>query len=124
MAVINGDNGVFAWGNFKPKGNANTTWDSYNMSGITDNGTGRITWTFDTDTTNFGYVVVGSGSFGDSSDDYNIGIMGPRRINSLDSGNNSDQKTSSCYTMYTYPSGNHNSTADYATSSAAFIGRK
>ena len=123
MAIINGDNGVIAWGNFRPKGGNNTVWDSYNMSSVTDNGTGRITWNISTDATANSYVVVGSGSFGDSSDDFNMGIMGPRRVNSLDSGSSSDQKVGSCYTIYTYPHGGYSSTADFASSSAAFIGR-
>tara|TARA_R100000149_G_C5782686_1_gene77868 strand:+ start:129 stop:503 length:375 start_codon:yes stop_codon:yes gene_type:complete len=124
MAIINGDNGVIAWGNFRPKGNNNSVWDSYNMSSVTDSGTGRITWNINNDATANSYVVVGSGAFGDTSDDFNMGIMGPRRINSLDSGGSSDQKTGSCYTIYTYPHGGHSSTADFASASVAFIGRR
>jgi len=123
MAIINGDNGVFAWGNFRPKGNNNTIWDSYNISSVSDLGTGRVGWNFSTNSTANAYVVVGSAAFGDTSDDFNMGIMGPRRNNSLDSGSSSDQKVSSCYTIYTYPHAGHNSTADFASASAAFIGR-
>ena len=123
MAVINGGNGVIAWGNFRPKGGNNTVWDSYNMSSVTDNGTGRITWNISTDATSNSYVVVGSASFGDASDDANIGIMGPRRQYSLDSGSSSVQKVGSCYCCYTYPHGGYNDFADFASSSAAFIGR-
>ena len=125
MGVINADNGVFAWLNFRPRGNNNTFWDSFNISGYTDHGTGRYTFFFDTDPTHNSYVVAGSGAFGDGSDDANIILCGPRRSNSLNSGSSSHQLSDRCYTAWTYPhAGSPSEFGEGASNACAFIGRR
>ena len=56
MAVV-GENGVFAWANISQTG-TQTKEDSYNVTSITDNGTGRTIFTFSTAAVNNDYAVM------------------------------------------------------------------
>lgn len=57
MAVVAGQNGLFAWAVISQKPSQTKT-DSYNVTSITDNGVGRTIFTFSTAAANNDYAVV------------------------------------------------------------------
>jgi hypothetical protein len=75
-----GQQAVKAWVNFNGVGTV-AIRASYNVSSVTDNGTGRYTVNFTTAMTDANYAVAGSASFDGSTSNYGRTVGAPHGVN-------------------------------------------
>ena len=68
-----GDNAIHAWADIDGTGTVHLD-NSYNCTGVTDNGGGDYTINFSTNTSNAHYSIVGS-NIGESNDEYTFSFL-------------------------------------------------